>query len=121
MGFFDRLFGKTPAVATPNPVGADEDLPPADPSPMAAKHTVLVFDDEPDVVRGVRDLLRLDYRVLGANTLADAMRILEQEEVHVIMADQLTPEMSGTEFLSQLRGEHPEAVRLLVTGYADMK
>ena len=32
---------------------------------MAVRHTLLVLDDEPDVVKSVQDLLRLDYRVLG--------------------------------------------------------
>ncbi len=88
-------------------------------SPLT-KHTILVVDDEPDVVKSVQDLLRLEYRVLGATRAAEGLQILQQEEVHVVMTDQRMPEMSGVEFLSRVRGEHPEAIRLLFTGYPDL-
>jgi signal transduction histidine kinase len=84
------------------------------------RHTVLVVDDEPDVVKSVKDLLRLDYRVLGATSAAEGMEILHKEEVHVVMTDQRMPAMTGVEFLKEVRGEAPEAVRLLFTGYADI-
>lgn len=85
------------------------------------RHTVLVVDDEPDVVMSVKDLLRLEHRVLGAHSAAEGMKILAQEEVHVVMTDQRMPEITGVEFLRQIRGDHPEAIRLLFTGYADIR
>jgi signal transduction histidine kinase len=88
---------------------------------MSRRHTLLVVDDEPDVVQSVQDLLRLDYQVLGATRAKDGMRILQEQEVHLVMTDQRMPEMTGVEFLSQVRGDHPEAIRLLFTGYADFK
>ncbi len=50
-----------------------------------------------------------------------ACSILETEEVHVVMTDQRMPAMTGVEFLKHIRGEHPEATRLLFTGYADIR
>ena len=88
---------------------------------MSLRHTILVVDDEPDVVKSVKDLLRLDYRVLGATRAKEAISILEAEEVHVVMTDQRMPEMTGVEFLTRVRGNHPDAVRLLFTGYADIR
>jgi signal transduction histidine kinase len=88
---------------------------------MSFRHTLLVLDDEPDVVKSVKDLLRLDYRVLGATRAADAMEIMAKEEVHLVMTDQRMPETTGVEFLRKVRGEYPEAVRLLFTGYADIR
>src|SRR5438094_10347735 len=88
---------------------------------MSRRHTLLVVDDEPDVVQSVQDLLRLDYRVLGATRAKEGLRILKEQEVHLVMTDQRMPEMTGVEFLSQVRGDHPEAIRLLFTGYADLK
>jgi signal transduction histidine kinase len=78
-------------------------------------------DDEPDVVKSVQDLLRLDYRVLTATRAVDGLKILQEQEVHVVMTDQRMPGMTGVEFLHNIRGEHPEAIRLLFTGYADIK
>lgn len=85
------------------------------------RHTILVVDDEPDVVKSVQDLLRFDYKVLGATRASEGIRLLQSEEVHVVMSDQRMPEMTGVQFLDQVRGEHPEAIRLLFTGYADIK
>ncbi|HEY2586343.1 MAG TPA: hybrid sensor histidine kinase/response regulator [Tepidisphaeraceae bacterium] len=87
---------------------------------MTRRHTLLVLDDEPDVVKSVQDLLRMDYRVLGTSNAPEALDILRREEVHLIMTDQRMPGMTGVEFLSRVRGEYPEAVRLLFTGYADI-
>jgi two-component system, response regulator PhcR len=78
-------------------------------------------DDEPDVVKSVQDLLRLDYKVLGATRAADALVLLNREIIHVVMTDQRMPEMSGVEFLHKVRDQHPDAVRLLFTGYADIR
>lgn len=88
---------------------------------MADRHCLLVVDDEPEVVHSLQDLLRFDYRVLGASRAAEGLRILEREEVHIVMSDQRMPEMSGVEFLEQLHGSHPDVVRLLFTGFADIK
>src|SRR5579862_6029559 len=86
-----------------------------------AKHCLLVVDDEPDLVHSVQDLLRFDYRVLGATRAADGLKIMDKEEVHIVMTDQRMPEMTGVEFLKKLRQTHPDVVRLLFTAYADIK
>jgi signal transduction histidine kinase len=87
---------------------------------MEARHCLLVVDDEPEVVQSLQDLLRFDYRVLGANRASEGLRILEREPVQIVMTDQRMPEMSGVEFLGQLRESHPDVVRLLFTGFADV-
>jgi signal transduction histidine kinase len=86
-----------------------------------SKHCLLVVDDEPDLVHSVQDLLRFDYRVLGATRAADGLKIMDQEQVHVVMTDQRMPEMTGVEFLKRLRESHPDVIRLLFTAYADIK
>lgn len=88
---------------------------------MSKHHTILVVDDEPDVVKSVQDLLRLDYRVLGATRAQAALDILRDEDVHVVMTDQRMPDVTGVEFLRQVQGDYPQAIRLLFTGYADIR
>jgi signal transduction histidine kinase len=85
------------------------------------RHTLLVVDDEPDVVRSVHDLLRLEYHVVGATSGRIALDLLANQPAQIVMADQRMPDMTGVEFLAQVRREHPGAVRLLFTGYADIK
>ena len=81
----------------------------------ARRHSILVIDDEPNVVQSVRDLLRLDYRVFGATRARDGIRILAQEPIDVVMTDQRMPEITGVELLHQVRETHPDAIRLLLT------
>jgi signal transduction histidine kinase len=88
---------------------------------MATRHTILVVDDEPDVVESVQNLLRLQYRVLGATAAREGIEKMQQQEVHIIMTDQRMPEMTGVELLRHIRGEHPDCIRLLITGYADIR
>jgi DNA-binding NtrC family response regulator len=88
---------------------------------MPSRHTILVVDDEPDVVHSVQDLLRLDYRVLGATRATEGMSLLSQQDVHIVMTDQRMPEMTGVDFLRRVREGYRDAIRLLFTGYADIK
>src|SRR5476649_847292 len=87
---------------------------------MVAKPCLLVIDDEPDLVQSVQDLLRFDYRVLGATRATEGLRIMQGEHVHIVMSDQRMPEMTGVEMLRQVKETHPDAVRLLSTAYADL-
>jgi len=83
--------------------------------------TLLVVDDEPEVLRSVHDLLRLDYRVLTCDRGIDALKLLESAaDIHVVMTDQRMPEMSGVEVLHRAREIRPEVTRLLFTAYADI-
>jgi response regulator RpfG family c-di-GMP phosphodiesterase len=86
----------------------------------AHKHTLLVIDDEPDVCDSVHDLLRREFRVLKARNAEEGLKQLQSNEVHIIMTDQRMPKVTGVELLSQVRAGHPQAVRMLFTGYADL-
>jgi len=88
---------------------------------MSRRHTLLVVDDEQDVVKSVHDLLRLDYNVLTATRAADGLALMEKHDVHVVMTDQRMPGMTGVEFVKQVRAQYPDVIRLLFTGYADIK
>lgn len=85
------------------------------------KHTLLVVDDEPDVCDSVHDLLRREFKVLRAKNADEGFRLMKDNEVHIIMTDQRMPKVTGVELLSQIRLGHPQAVRMLFTGYADLE
>jgi DNA-binding NtrC family response regulator len=84
------------------------------------KHTLLVVDDEADVCDSVHDLLRREFKVLKARSAAEGYKLMEDNEVHIIMTDQRMPQVTGVELLSKIRVGHPRAVRMLFTGYADL-
>lgn len=85
------------------------------------KHTLLVVDDEPDVCDSVHDLLRREFRVLKARNAEEGLKLLRENEVHIIMTDQRMPKITGVELLQKARAGHPQAVRMLFTGYADLE
>jgi response regulator RpfG family c-di-GMP phosphodiesterase len=88
--------------------------------PSPEKHCLLVVDDEQDVCDSVHDLLRREFRVLKATSAQEGCRLMQEEEVHIIMSDQRMPQMTGVELLAKLKARYPQAVRMLFTGYADL-
>jgi response regulator RpfG family c-di-GMP phosphodiesterase len=87
----------------------------------APKHCLLVVDDEPDVCDSVHDLLRREFRVLKATSAQEGFRLMQEEEVHIIMTDQRMPRITGVELLETVKAKNPNAIRLLFTGYADLE
>src|ERR1700730_3242595 len=85
------------------------------------KHTLLVVDDEPDVCDSVHDLLRRQFKVLRAKNADEGAKLMREHEVHIIMTDQRMPRVTGVELLNQVRQGHPQAVRMLFTGYSDLE
>jgi response regulator RpfG family c-di-GMP phosphodiesterase len=87
----------------------------------AAKYTLLIVDDEPDVCDSVHDLLRREFRVLKANGAEEGFKLMREEEVHIIMTDQRMPQITGVELLTRIKARNPKAVRMLFTGYAELE
>src|SRR4051795_9882244 len=84
------------------------------------RHTLLVVDDEVDVLESLRHLFHRTYHVLTADGGQRALDLLQQDDVHLILSDQRMPGMSGDEFLAHARRLVPDAIRMLFTGYADL-
>nr|WP_232230317.1 EAL domain-containing protein [Halomonas sp. 1513] len=84
--------------------------------------TLLLLDDEANILRALNRLLRRDgYRVLTASTAQQAFELLATHEVQVIVSDQRMPEMSGTEFLHRAKGLYPDTIQIVLSGYTDLK
>jgi len=79
--------------------------------------TVLLVDDEPNVLAGLARVLHKEsYTILTAQSAEEAARVLETASVDVIVTDEEMPGMSGTEFLARLAAERPDTVRIVLTG-----
>ncbi|HLO79179.1 MAG TPA: ATP-binding protein [Magnetospirillum sp.] len=83
------------------------------------KENVLIVDDEPQILTAITDLLEDEFAVWTASDGETALKILELQEMSVILSDQRMPGMSGAEFLGAAR-EVSDATRVLVTGYSDL-
>ena len=82
---------------------------------------VLFVDDEPDLTEGVRCALRKEpYEILTANSAQEALGILETTEIDVVVSDEGMPEMRGSEFLSIVRRDYPQTIRMILTGQASL-
>ena len=85
------------------------------------ERVLLLVDDEDNIVRALVRLLRREgYKILTANSGAEGLEILKQQEVGVILSDQRMPEMNGTEFLSRVKVLYPDTVRIVLSGYTDL-
>ncbi|MEK7358386.1 MAG: hybrid sensor histidine kinase/response regulator [Bdellovibrionota bacterium] len=85
------------------------------------KHSILCVDDEVDNVDSLERLFRRKYDVLKATSAKEALVLLAKHPVTVIISDQRMPNMTGVEFLSESIKSHPDAIRILLTGYTDIE
>jgi DNA-binding NtrC family response regulator len=90
-------------------------------NPAPFKRPVLVVDDEPEMLFSLKGLLRPEFEVFTAGSAAEGAEILQKHVIHLVMTDQRMPQVTGVEFLSRIKNEHPAAMRLIFTGYADIK
>lgn len=83
--------------------------------------TLLLLDDEPNIVNALRRVFRQEgYRILAANRAADALELLAVNRVDVIISDQRMPEMTGVEFLARVKELYPPIIRVILSGYSDI-
>jgi len=86
-----------------------------------SKITILYVDDEENNLFSFKATFRLKYRVITALSGGEALDILEKNQVHIIITDQRMPGMTGIEFLEKVLEKYPDPMRILLTGYSDMK
>jgi CheY-like chemotaxis protein len=84
--------------------------------------TLLLVDDEPNILSALKRLLRgAGLRILTAPGGKEGMEILAAEHVDVILSDQRMPGMTGVEFLRVVKHSHPETVRMVLSGFTELQ
>ncbi len=108
-----------PRVADGTPVLS---RPPLQPAAARGTETLLLVEDEPQVLELTRDIL-LDqgYQVLTAGDGIEALRVAEAHEgpIHLLMTDVVMPRLGGKVLADQLRSTRPEMRVLFTSGYTD--
>ena len=100
---------------------AKDRLPAAESAAESSTQTLLLLDDEENILRALTRVLRRDgYHVLTANRAQDAFALLAKHEVQVILSDQRMPEMNGTAFFSRVKDLYPDTIRIVLSGYTDL-
>jgi response regulator RpfG family c-di-GMP phosphodiesterase len=84
------------------------------------KITILYVDDEANNLVSFKAVFRIKYNVLTAISGEEAIKILRNNAINIIITDQRMPNMTGVEFLESILEEYPDPIRILLTGYADM-
>ena len=85
------------------------------------KYPILVVDDEQDNLDTFRFNFKRSFKLLTASSGADALELLEQHDVAVIVTDQRMPKMTGLELLQEATKRRPDAVRIILTAFTDME
>ncbi|MFH1495991.1 MAG: EAL domain-containing protein [Pseudomonadota bacterium] len=86
------------------------------------ERTLLLLDDEANILSALARLLRRDkYTILRATNADEAFNLLATHRVGVVLTDQRMPGMSGTEFLRRTKQLYPETVRMVLSGFTELK
>ncbi len=84
--------------------------------------TLLLVDDEPNIVSALKRLLRRDgYTILTANSGAQGLEMLASQRVDVIVSDQRMPGMTGVDFLRAAKINFPDTIRIVLSGYTELQ
>ena len=82
---------------------------------------ILIIDDEPENLYALEKILSNEYTVFATTSPEEALNTVKGERIDVILTDQRMPEMVGTELLKLVKQENDDNVRMILTGYTDVK
>lgn len=85
------------------------------------KYSVLIVDDEEEILQSLRRLLHPEFDVHTTQNPLEGLEIFRRRPIHLVMSDQRMPQMTGAQLLSRMQEERPETMRILFTGYADIQ
>ena len=88
--------------------------------PRADGPSLLIVDDEAHILSALRRTLRREgYEIVTAESVREALQVLDERPVDGILSDHKMPHMRGDEFLALAAERRPEAVRMLITGWTE--
>lgn len=88
---------------------------------MRDEHVGLLYvDDEEHNLTAFRAAFRRDYQVFTSTHPREAIQILREHDIPIIITDQRMPEMMGVQFLEAILPEFPDSVRMILTGFSDI-
>jgi signal transduction histidine kinase len=97
-------------------VGVSEETP-----ALAERGALLVIDDEEEILKALSRQFRRRYDIYTATSADEGLRVMTETPIQVIISDQRMPGMNGVEFFNRVKANFPDAIRLLLTGYADIQ
>lgn len=90
--------------------------------PSLPRHTIMIADDEPGIVRLFRSIFSGEgYRVVSVRNGRDALKKAKKGGIDLVVLDIVMPGMDGMEALKELRRVAPRLAVIVLTGYGDLK
>lgn len=84
--------------------------------------SILYVDDEINNLVAFKANFRRDYKIYTAESAEEGKALLkEKKEINIIISDQRMPNITGVQFFESILKEHPDPIRILLTGYADIE
>ncbi len=84
------------------------------------EHNILIVDDEKDICRSLAEVLKRDnHRLTITTSPLDALELMSKRRFSLVISDQRMPKMCGTEFLTEVKKNHPYTLRILLSAYSD--
>ncbi len=80
---------------------------------------LLIVDDEINVTRSLARSMRDQFTIFTATSAPEALEIIDNNEIHVVLTDQRMPGMTGVELLKEIRVRNPQINGLILSGYSD--
>lgn len=84
-------------------------------------YTILIVDDEPVNLESLERTFHKDYQVFSTTSAGKALNIFRRENIHLIIADQRMPEMTGIELLEKIKKVSPHPIRMVLSAYTDVE
>lgn len=85
------------------------------------KHTLLFVDDEESILSSLARLFRReDYNILTALSGRKGLEIIKEQNISLVVSDHMMPNMTGVDFLAEVKEISPDTIRIILTGYADL-
>ena len=85
------------------------------------QYRILLVDDELSNLENLIFAFELDFNLITASSAAEALAVMDKENITVVISDQRMPEMSGVELLARIKNIYPKVVRILITAYSDIE
>lgn len=85
-------------------------------------HVVMLVDDDEQVLSALRrDLHELDAELITTTDVYEALKVLRERQISLVISDEKMPGLSGWQFLSLARQIAPATVRVMLTAYTDLE
>ncbi|MEL6866193.1 MAG: response regulator [Bacteroidota bacterium] len=87
---------------------------------MNTRPNILYVDDEQDNLLAFKAVFRRQFQIYTAISGFEAIQLLKDQPIDLIISDQRMPKMTGLEFFEHIIPNHPNVVRMVITGYSEM-